>query len=152
MSNGVIEQLDTPENIYEAPLNAFVAHFIGENNRLPGRILAVDGRTCVVEVADGWRISALAVGKGAVGAPTTVSLRPERVRFGDDAADCVNRFEAEVRELIYLGDHTRLRLSTCGQDEFVLKVAHTRGAPHLRPGERIVVGFALEDCRALDPG
>ncbi|MBL8660538.1 MAG: ATP-binding cassette domain-containing protein, partial [Rhodospirillales bacterium] len=43
MSNGVIEQLDTPENIYEAPLNAFVAHFIGENNRLPGRILAVDG-------------------------------------------------------------------------------------------------------------
>ncbi len=152
MSNGTIEQLDTPEHIYEAPLNAFVTHFIGENNRLPGRILSVDGRTCVVEVADGWRISALCVGKGAVGAPTTVSLRPERVRLGDDAADCVNRFDADVRELIYLGDHTRLRLSTCGQDEFVLKVAHTRGAPHLRPGARIVVGFALEDCRALDPG
>jgi putative spermidine/putrescine transport system ATP-binding protein len=150
MSDGVIEQLDTPERVYEAPVNAFVAHFVGENNRLPGRLLAIDGKTCVVEVADGWRIQALAVGRSGVGAPTTVSLRPERVRIGEDAAGCVNRFEAEVRELIYLGDHTRLRLSTCGQDEFVLKVAHTRGLPHVRPGERIAVGFAIEDCRALD--
>ncbi|HRK95103.1 MAG TPA: ABC transporter ATP-binding protein, partial [Rhodospirillales bacterium] len=82
MSHGVIEQLDTPERVYEAPLNAFVAHFVGENNRLPGRVLSSDGTTCVVEVADGWRIDALAIGKGAVpGAATTVSLRPERVRL-----------------------------------------------------------------------
>ena len=82
MSDGIIEQLDTPEQVYEAPLNAFVAHFIGENNRVPGRVLAIDGETCVIEVADGWRNAALAIGGAGVGAPTTVSLRPERVRIG----------------------------------------------------------------------
>ncbi|MDZ3836079.1 MAG: ABC transporter ATP-binding protein [Rhodospirillales bacterium] len=151
MSQGVIEQLDTPERVYEAPLNAFVAHFIGENNRLPGRVLACAGETCTVEVADGWRIEALAIGKGAVpGAATTVSLRPERVQMGEAAAACANRFDAEVIELVYLGDHTRMRLAACGQDGFVLKVAHSAGPPHLRPGERISIGFAIEDCRALD--
>ena len=151
MSNGVIEQLDTPERVYEAPLNAFVAHFIGENNRLPGRVLSSDGRTCVVEVADGWRIEALAVGTGAVaGAATSVSLRPERVQVGEAAAACANRFDAEVLELVYLGDHTRLRLATCGQDNFVLKIGHAAGPPHLSPGERIGIGFAVDDCRALD--
>lgn len=151
MSNGVIEQLDTPEQVYEAPLNAFVAHFIGENNRLPGRVLSSDGATCVVEVADGWRIQALAIGKGALpGAAATVSLRPERVQIGEAAAACANRFEAQVLELVYLGDHTRMRLSACGQDGFVLKVAHSAGPPHVRPGERIGIGFAVEDCRALD--
>ncbi len=150
MSNGLIEQLDTPERVYEAPTNAFVAHFIGENNRLPGRIVEAVGATCVVEVAGGWRIRALAVGRGGVGAPSTVSLRPERVRLGDDALDCANRFDAEVRELIYLGDHTRLRLAACGQDEFILKLAHTKGPPHVRPGDRVTIGFAAEDCRALD--
>jgi putative spermidine/putrescine transport system ATP-binding protein len=79
-----------------------------------------------------------------------VSLRPERVRLGEAAAGCANRFEAEVLELVYLGDHTRLRLATCGQEAFVLKIAHTGGPPHLRPGERIGIGFATEDCRALD--
>ncbi|MGZ9112369.1 MAG: TOBE domain-containing protein, partial [Rhodoplanes sp.] len=75
---------------------------------------------------------------------------PERVQVGEAAAGCANCFDAEVLELVYLGDHTRMRLSTCGQDGFVLKVAHTAGPPHLRPGESIGIGFAVEDCLALD--
>src|SRR5262245_1968154 len=41
--DGVIQQLDSPKVIYDAPANAFVAGFIGENNALPGKIIAVNG-------------------------------------------------------------------------------------------------------------
>jgi putative spermidine/putrescine transport system ATP-binding protein len=72
------------------------------------------------------------------------------VRVGGDAGLCPNLFDGEVRELIYLGDHTRMRLAVCGQEDFVVKVAHTGGPPQVRPGDRIPVGFTVEDCRALD--
>ena len=41
---GRIQQLDRPERLYEAPVNAFVARFIGENNRFDGTLQAVTGR------------------------------------------------------------------------------------------------------------
>jgi putative spermidine/putrescine transport system ATP-binding protein len=149
-NHGVIQQLDAPERLYEAPRNAFVAHFIGENNRLSGRVLAIEDGACMVELDGGGTIRALPVKVDGPGALTTVSLRPERVRVGGDAGTCPNRFDAEVRELIYLGDHTRVRLAVCGQDDFIVKIAHTQGPPDIRPGDRVPVGFTVEDCRALD--
>lgn len=149
-NNGVIQQLDTPERLYEAPQNAFVAHFIGENNRLAGWVAAMEDGVCAVELDGGETIRALAIKVNATGAMTTVSLRPERVRVGSDAAPCPNRFDAVVRELIYLGDHTRMRLAVCGQEDFIVKIAHTHGPPNVRPGDQIPVGFTVEDCRALD--
>jgi putative spermidine/putrescine transport system ATP-binding protein len=52
-SNGVIQQLAPPQDIYERPANSFVAQFIGENNRLHGRIRAIDGALCRVELDGG---------------------------------------------------------------------------------------------------
>ena len=46
--DGVIQQLAAPDTLYERPENAFVARFIGENNRLLGRIKALDGDGCTV--------------------------------------------------------------------------------------------------------
>ncbi len=149
-NDGAIQQIDSPEQVYEAPANAFVAHFIGENNQLSGHVLEAANGTCTVELHGGARLSGVpgpGVGKGSL---TTVSLRPERVLIGDEVSGCVNRFEGEIRELIYIGDHTRMRLAICGVEDFIVKVAHGHGLPEVRAGERIEVGFRPEDCRALD--
>src|SRR5437899_9477543 len=50
---GRIQQLDTPAGMYESPSNAFVARFIGENNRLEGRLEAVDDSRCTIRTAIG---------------------------------------------------------------------------------------------------
>ena len=63
---------------------------------------------------------------------------------------CCNVFSARVEELIYLGDHTRVRASVCGSSEFVIKVPNAEGVPDLQPGSTISVGWKKEDCRALD--
>jgi putative spermidine/putrescine transport system ATP-binding protein len=149
-SDGVIQQLAAPSELYEHPANSFVAQFIGENNRMRGRVVYMNGTGCKVAVDDGETIEALAVNVGGVGSETTISLRPERVKINPPTGTCSNRFTARVEELIYLGDHTRVRVAVCGHDDFVVKVPNTEGVPSLAPGDVIPVGWKREDCRALD--
>jgi len=146
---GAIQQLARPEELYERPKNAFVAQFIGENNRLLGRVTRQDGGICTVAV-DGGEIEALAINTGGIGSATTLSLRPERVAIDPPADRCPNLFEARVEELIYLGDHVRTRVRVLGRDDFVIKVPNAAGHSHPRPGDRVRIGWQIADCRALD--
>jgi putative spermidine/putrescine transport system ATP-binding protein len=59
--------------------------------------------------------------------------------------------DAEVLEFIYMGDLFRTRLRVAGSDEFVIKTRNTSGQRMLRPGEKITIGWAPADARALDP-
>jgi putative spermidine/putrescine transport system ATP-binding protein len=149
LNHGRIQQLASPEELYERPENAFVAQFIGESNRLPGTVREVNGHTCVVEV-DGGAVHALAVKVDGAGTPSTLSLRPERVLLDPPPESCPNQFEARVEELIYHGDHTRLRVRACGRDDFVIKVPNAAGRAQLEVGAAIRIGWRIEDCRALD--
>ena len=149
-ADGVVQQLASPAVLYEQPVNAFVARFIGENNRLVGTVAGVEGSLCTVRLPGGELVEALAVNIGPVGSLTTLSLRPERVRVGHDRAGCRNQFDARIEELIYLGDHTRVRVHVCGRDDFVVKVPNVRPPGELTVGKTIPIGWHSADCRALD--
>jgi putative spermidine/putrescine transport system ATP-binding protein len=147
-NDGKIQQLASPEDLYERPENAFVAQFIGENNRLLGTVEAVEGGFATVRLGNGERVRSIAVSCGGQGSETQLSIRPERVVIGEAATE--NRVEARVLELIYLGDHIRSRMEVHGDKEFIVKVPNATGVEHLRVGETTPVGWAAEDCRALD--
>ena len=148
-NDGVIQQLATPEALYETPMNAFVAQFIGENNRLVGEIAALEDGVCDVSV-EGQIVKALPVNVGSVNERSTLSLRPERVTIRPEPGSTQSVFEARVEELIYLGDHMRTRVNLLGHDDFVIKVPNSAGHQHLQVGETVPVGWLAEDCRALD--
>ena len=59
--DGIIQQLSTPDELYERPQNSFVAHFIGENNTLHGTTTEVRNGECRVAVDGGGDVPALAV-------------------------------------------------------------------------------------------
>jgi putative spermidine/putrescine transport system ATP-binding protein len=150
-NDGRIQQLATPSDLYERPENGFVAQFIGENNRLTGVIEAISGGDCRVRLDTGEVIAATAVNVTAVGARTQVSIRPERVEYKADRIQAGwPTIEAEVLEFIYMGDMFRTRLRVAGSDDFVIKSRNTQGQQMLRPGEKIKVGWAPQDARALD--
>jgi putative spermidine/putrescine transport system ATP-binding protein len=151
---GRIEQLDDPEQMYEHPKNAFVARFIGENNRLEGRLEAVQGGRCTIRIAvadtriDGTLVEAVPNG-GAV----TVSLRPERVQIRD-AGHTIDghsgcRLAGSLREVIYLGDHVRARVALSGDKEFMVKrpISEAHMLPHI--GAAVDLFWAPEHCRAF---
>src|SRR5206468_1047068 len=77
---GRIQQLDTPARMYESPANAFVARFIGENNRLDGTLDSDEAGRCTIRLAGGGALSGVLVEPVPRGAAVCVSLRPERVQ------------------------------------------------------------------------
>ncbi|MBF0280082.1 MAG: ABC transporter ATP-binding protein [SAR324 cluster bacterium] len=148
---GVIQQLDPPDILYERPENAFVANFIGENNRLFGTVLEASGDSCKVEIDGGHgTIQANPINIDGVGKRTTLSLRPERVTVNPEPGSLPNMFDAQVKELIYLGDHIRTRVSVCGHDDFIVKIPNSSTHALLKTGETARIGWNVEDCRALD--
>ena len=149
-NDGIIQQLATPDALYEKPENAFVAQFIGENNTFLGTVREVEGPTCRVEVEGGETIRALNVNAAGSGAHTTLSLRPERVMINPPEGACPNVFEGRVEELIYLGDHIRTRATVCGHDDFIVKIANASDHASLNEGDTVRVGWTIDDCRALD--
>jgi len=149
-NDGIVQQLSTPAELYERPQNAFVAQFIGENNRLLGTVREINGSTCIVEVDGSGTVQALPVNVSGNGARTTLSLRPERVTINPPEGSVPNVFEGIVEELIYLGDHIRTRVNVCGHDDFIVKVPNASGNAALEEKATVKVGWDKEDCRALD--
>jgi putative spermidine/putrescine transport system ATP-binding protein len=148
-NDGIIQQLAPPNELYEKPVNAFVAEFIGENNRLQGTIKETKGSSCLVAVEDNL-ISATNVNEQAKGSSVTLSLRPERIILNPKVETDMNIFEAEVLELIYLGDHIRCRMNICKNDDFIVKIPNDHTSNSLNKGDVVTVGWQITDCRALN--
>ena len=150
---GKIQQLDRPERLYEAPANAFVARFIGENNRLEGTLETVTGNRCSIRIAGDARIEGSLASPLPAGSPVTVSLRPERVQISAPghtipaAAGC--SLEGTLREVIYLGDHVRARVALPANDDFTVKrpIDEAHRLPAI--GKAVELAWAPEHCRAF---
>jgi len=149
-NSGIIQQLDTPECLYEHPANAFVASFIGENNKFHGEVLTRDGEWCDVKLVDGSRVLAKSVAAGSVGSTTLLSLRPERVQLNPAAGTCDVTTPAKVSDVTYLGDHLRVRASAFGNQTFVIKVPNASRQRPVNLDADIQIGWRAEDCHALD--
>ncbi len=147
-NDGTLQQVATPAALYEAPANPFVASFIGENNAIAGEVVELGNGNCSVRTPDGSVISALAGNGLKPGAKTTLALRPERITLSP-SSDTPNHFKAKVEELIYHGDHLRLRVSACGCADVRIKMTAGQGAAQLVPGSEATIGWAPNDCRAL---
>ncbi len=150
-NDGVIQQLSSPEDLYEHPDKSFVAQFIGENNKLHGTITKIDGKkSCEVALDDGQTVKALPVNIAGVGEKTMLSLRPERVVVNPKRGECPSVMDAKIEELIYLGDHIRTRMRVGDHDDFIVKVPNTYGHEPLKEGAKTKIGWHTEDARALD--
>jgi putative spermidine/putrescine transport system ATP-binding protein len=146
--HGRIQQICPPAELYNEPRNAFVARFIGENNRLTGVVREVHDETCSVLLPSGATVMATRVAKLQSGDETIVSIRPERVQVSQSEVSFDPKVEGEVRQVIFHGDHIRVRLCVEGDEEFVMKMS-TKGAHVPQVGEKMVLTWGVDDGRAL---
>jgi putative spermidine/putrescine transport system ATP-binding protein len=148
---GRVEQLDRPERIYEQPANAFVARFIGENNRLDGCIERADGLACTIRIAGGTLVQGSLAVPLPPGAAVSVSLRPERVQIASagPARGGHCRVAGRLREVIYLGDHVRARVALPGHDDFTIKRPIDEAHRLPAVGEPVELAWVPEHCRAF---
>ena len=146
---GRIEQIAAPEGLYEEPERSFVARFIGDNNRLSGRVTSITDDICDVDVGD-ETVRALRVAPCGPGDATTLSIRPERVAVAPARGMYTNEFEAKIEDMTFMGDHLRLRVRVCGSSDFIVKIPNVVGHGAVIEGDRIRIGWTPTDCRVLD--
>jgi len=146
-NDGQIQQLSTPAGLYENPENAFVAQFIGENNKLIGKVKNINDNEVTVKTSQNWEVKALKVNCGGVGSDTTLSIRPERIHLNSKYKNKVN---ALVKQLIYHGDHIRCLIELDKENEFIVKIPNSNIQNNLKIGEKISLSWDSKDCHALD--
>ena len=150
-NDGQIQQLASPDSLYEEPENSFVAQFIGENNTLDGEVKNLSKNMAVVQLDDGSLIDCKPVNVEKVGVRTKVSIRPERVEYNKKRINKhAHTLTAEVLEFIYMGDIFRTRLRVAGNEDFIIKTRNAPDQQRLTAGQKIEIGWLPEDCRALD--
>ncbi len=141
MSDGVIEQLGTPAEIYDRPRTAFVADFIGEMNFLEGTVSRTEDGEYDVTTAGGVVVRAR--GEATRGQAVKVGIRPARMRITGATDDgVVNAARAAVDTKMYLGDEVQV-VATLGDGTQVVIREQRAGvdAPHdaIRPGDPITI-------------
>ena len=129
MSNGRIQQIGTPTDIYNEPKNSFVADFIGESNILNGTML----KDCLVEVA-GTQFPC--VDKGfKLGEPVDVVIRPEDITISENTEGA--QFAGTVTSSIFKGVHYEMLAES--DHGYELLIQNYR---HFRVGQR--VGMSID--------
>jgi spermidine/putrescine ABC transporter ATP-binding subunit len=109
MRNGIIEQVGAPREIYDQPVNEFVAGFLGASNFLDGTVISRDAGVAEVETACG-RVSVVAA-SATVGAKVRLAVRPERVRMNGPDGEGV---AARIRDVVYRGSVTHYYMNSAG--------------------------------------
>jgi spermidine/putrescine transport system ATP-binding protein len=107
MSNGRVEQIGTPSEVYEEPQTAYVADFLGVSNLMDARCEGLNGDgKARVRLGD----FELAAGQGEIDArgDAKIVIRPERVRLEDTGTTGENRIPGMIERVVYVGSITQV--------------------------------------------
>jgi spermidine/putrescine transport system ATP-binding protein len=145
MNRGRFEQLGTPQQLYYSPASAFVAGFVGANNRLAGTVQSVDGALVELTTGGGWRVRARPSTALATGAAAEAFIRPESMTLARAAAELApgqSAHEGEVTDMLFDGANSTVLLKErSSRIELRIALPQTGAFADLRPGQRISFGF-----------
>jgi spermidine/putrescine transport system ATP-binding protein len=132
MSNGVIEQVDTPETVYERPSTTFVAGFIGVSNLMPGQVTQANSGRGTIRLDTGLEVET-AIDGIAPGERCHAVVRPEKLEIqhaSEPTRDGLPSVEGVVESSVYLGTSTQIVVRLPGD------VSMTVLCPNINEAER----------------
>jgi spermidine/putrescine transport system ATP-binding protein len=155
MRDGKIVQMGTPEELYDAPLNRYVADFVGESNFLKGKVAAADADGAALTIESGITLRAAHSRLGerlSVGDIGVVAVRPEVIglyRPGQAPADLDCRAEVQILNRIYLGDHSEFSVRAEGIGDLLVRLPKAVETSGLEPGAAATIGWRGHQTLAL---
>jgi spermidine/putrescine transport system ATP-binding protein len=148
MHHGRIEQLGTPEALYERPATTFVADFIGTTNLLRGTVEGLEADAAQIRLESGDLCRIGRPGRD-VGQVVDVSVRPEAIAIRADrnGGSAERGISATIQQTAYLGSAVQYLVRTKGG--VVLTVLASRSADRLAVDEAVVLDWAPGDALVL---
>lgn len=142
MSQGQVQQVGSAREIYETPVNRFVAEFIGETNLIEAEVTRVTDGRAEVMLASGQRLTCSAASTGT--GRHTLSIRPERVTLAPDG-----ELEATLQRVVYLGSDLQLLMHLDGGTPFAVRMQNAAHSPVPDTGSRIRLKLEQGAARLL---
>jgi len=152
MQRGRLQQFATPQEIYEAPRNRFVAEFIGVCNFLEGRVAGRDGSALLLRTDAGDLVPIAAPEGRSPGEGTRVvaSIRPEKLHFRTAGPGAAGGLRARLETLVYVGTAVHFHLRTAsGERLIVYRQNDSAPPPGLAPGAEVQITWEASAARLL---
>jgi spermidine/putrescine transport system ATP-binding protein len=148
MSDGHVEQVATPSEMYEEPETAFVADFLGVSNLMTVHA-EPEGGACRVKLGD---VTLRALG-GAVGerGDARAVIRPERVRVEPYESTGENRVPGMIERVVYLGSSEQLVIRLASGEVVNASIANDGSARDYAQGTAVQAHLPAEALRVLPP-
>ena len=148
MSEGRVEQVGTPREVYEEPASAYVADFLGVSNLLDAEALgeASDGR-CKVRIGDLEMLASH--GHTASRGSIKVVVRPERVRVEAPRKTGENRLPGKIERVVYAGAISQLVVTLDGGGQIQCMLANDGVGTPFDRGAPVSVYLPCEALRVL---
>lgn len=148
MNGGHIEQIGSPEVLYDSPQTRFAASFIGEASLTPCRVTEVSGDDVVVTLDDGFKVRSRAVRPvGGEGSSALLMTRPERVVLAMPGE--AGAITATITKRVFQGERILFELRTDSGNEIQCSVPSIEEFRAMQTGQK--VGAALRETRVI-PG
>lgn len=150
MREGHIVQTGTPAELYDAPVDRYVADFVGESNFFSGPVIAADSTRATIQTKTGIEITAPYPEGGkplTIGQPGTIAVRPEMILIWPptraERKDVNLRIKGCITNRIYLGHQAEFRVVTDSLGEILVRVPKTAEASSqgLSPGDSVLLGW-----------
>ena len=146
MSEGVVEQIATPEEIYRRPASLFVAGFIGSSNLLPGTVTEIGTGEVVVKLAAGAKVTVIDNAPSVrINERVSVMLRPERLQPVDRASAGTAGLDCVLTDLVYQGATARVIVRLSDDTEMAALTDADRLEGWMRPGATLRLEWP-RDC------
>ena len=147
MNEGRIEQIDTPDEIYQHPKNWFVADFIGESNFINGNILEINADNSLIEIPTNKKINSPKYEWMKAGMEVLVLLRPERLNIHlERPIDARTLVSGTIQDDFYVGNISRylINIPECG---FILNVElrNAQETFRFKSGQDVFVSWHVND-------
>lgn len=150
-ADGIVEQVDTADVLYNKPETAFVADFVGDNNAFVATVSEVANGYAVVETSFGSLKGVNCQGLGS-GQQAIAFVRPEAISMLKDPASAENIVKCTVDNLSFEGPFITVFLKAGRDQAFVMRQNNDGSTPLLQIGAEIEVCFAAENTRLLSYG
>jgi multiple sugar transport system ATP-binding protein len=150
INGGRIEQVGTPQQLYQQPANLFVAGFLGapKMNFMRGGLVRASSDGALVRLAGGTLVEVgVDASRATVGQQVTLGARAEHMPL---RADGPNLVELLVGHVEYLGDQS-VAYATLEGDPALVAVRQPADGAALRPGMRIHAQLPAARCHLFDP-
>lgn len=148
MNKGKIEQIDSPERLYNHPQSKFVSSFIGEINWIKGKLIRAESGMSVIKLLNGEVVHIESEHVLPESSEVLIAVRPENLHIVQENSSYSYTFQARVMEKTYIGDSFRIDVATSMDEQISIKLRYG-SSKQIAVGDEIQIGWNAQDASLI---